>query len=98
MSDTENKYFSSGQNNHCPVVIDVHGKNSVICISQTLCHPLMRIHLTIILDIDLSLGMRFFLMMHLNLMLYSGYKATGDWRLWYHISIFAFDYPKRGDS
>lgn len=30
VSDTENKYFSPGQNNHCPVVIDVHGKNSVI--------------------------------------------------------------------
>ena len=30
MSDTGNKYFSSGQNNFHPIVSDVHGQDSVI--------------------------------------------------------------------
>lgn len=34
---------------------------------QTLCHPLLNIHLTLFLDVDLSLGMKNFLAMYLNL-------------------------------
>lgn len=44
----------------CPVVIDVHGKNSVILYIPNSLSSSAENSFDVILDVDLSLGMRFF--------------------------------------
>lgn len=80
----ENKYFSSRHNNCWPVVIDVHGNNSVILyILNFLSSSAEQLFDFLSRHWFVTSNEALFLMMHLNLMLHSGCKDTGIWYLWY---------------